>query len=407
MSEPELRNIPELSSADESLWELVGEYKKFSSVEESFKWLQSHKFEKYSFHFGRFNIPFFALPYVNFFIVNEMGGTIDDQKLLDALHALKQSPTYNAKAVTFWLRDLELETYSNVFAENLFLSLEEFSAKGDYLLSTLVSDPEDSERLQTGIKEMKEFQFYYSATSSMLCELGLEKYSEMFVQHGISIDLLPLMTEKQLAEIGVSNARDRKRIISAIQKITAILPRNQSSNSSPPPPKRTNNNQKSNFNETTTKNSSDVSDKSVDDWLEFINGKQNNGSRKTSKKKRKRRKSTKKSPQTSFSKIESLEEEIVEHLPKKKSVVAAVVEENNHNQELEEESNCSFSRQPKGKLETLNICSPILQGEEITMDEIDNFELLDSFDAEVEEFRKRLAAASVEPSRSSIFTSID
>ena len=33
MSEPELRKIPELASSDEEIWELIGEYKKFSSVE--------------------------------------------------------------------------------------------------------------------------------------------------------------------------------------------------------------------------------------------------------------------------------------------------------------------------------------------------------------------------------------
>jgi len=64
---------------------------------ETFKWLINNNFESYSFHFARYNIPFYALPFVNFFIINEMGVTIDDDNLLNALQQLKNSATYNAK----------------------------------------------------------------------------------------------------------------------------------------------------------------------------------------------------------------------------------------------------------------------------------------------------------------------
>jgi len=140
-------------------------------------------------------------------------------------------------------------------------------------------------------------------------------------------------------------------------------------------------------------------DKSVDDWLNFINGTQNG--RKTGKKKRRRRKSTqKKSQQSASAIIEHLEEAIVEQIVNNKR--CSVVEENNHNSDLEE--NCAnVHSQKHGRLETLNICSPQLQAEVLT-EELDNFEL-DCYDAEVEAFRKRLAAASAEPS--SIFSSID
>eukprot|EP00339_Tiarina_fusa_P027709 CAMPEP_0117007622 /NCGR_PEP_ID=MMETSP0472-20121206/7444_1 /TAXON_ID=693140 ORGANISM="Tiarina fusus, Strain LIS" /NCGR_SAMPLE_ID=MMETSP0472 /ASSEMBLY_ACC=CAM_ASM_000603 /LENGTH=330 /DNA_ID=CAMNT_0004709459 /DNA_START=209 /DNA_END=1198 /DNA_ORIENTATION=- len=266
MSEPELRKIPELKNAGEELWDLVGDYKKFSSVEESFKWLRAHNFEKYSFHFGRYNIPFYALPFVNFFIINEMGGTIEDQQLLDALHKLKESPTYNAKAVTFWLRDLELETYSTVFAKNNLNSLELFSANEyDSFIQNLANNPADTEKLQTGINEMKEFQFYYTATSSMLRELGLEKYCDMFVKHGISIDLLPLMTDAQLIDIGVNSVGDRARILKAIKKINSYFP-NECSNSSAPRPS------KQNLFSKNVAATNETADKSVDDWLQFING---------------------------------------------------------------------------------------------------------------------------------------
>ena len=79
------------------LFECFQKYKNFSSVEgiphlsflsslhisflieETFTWLRSNGFQKYSFHFARYNIPFYALPFVNFFIIDEMGVTHDDQ----------------------------------------------------------------------------------------------------------------------------------------------------------------------------------------------------------------------------------------------------------------------------------------------------------------------------------------
>lgn len=80
------------------LEEMIDDYKGFSSVEvscvvcegcflrvitlvfqETFHWLRRNGFEKYAFHFARYNIPFYALPCVNFFIIDEMGVTHDDQ----------------------------------------------------------------------------------------------------------------------------------------------------------------------------------------------------------------------------------------------------------------------------------------------------------------------------------------
>ena len=76
-------------------------------------------------------------------------------------------------AVTFWLRDLELENYSTLFSRNGFDSLDKFSSLEEDLVSEFIDDPVDIEKLKTGIREMKEFQFYYTATSTLLRELGM------------------------------------------------------------------------------------------------------------------------------------------------------------------------------------------------------------------------------------------
>jgi cobyrinic acid a,c-diamide synthase len=68
-----------------------------------------------------------------------------------------------------------MEKYNVVFAKNSFHSLEHYTALDDKAVDMLISLPNDREKMKTGIREMKEFQFYYTATSSLLQELGMEK----------------------------------------------------------------------------------------------------------------------------------------------------------------------------------------------------------------------------------------
>jgi len=73
------------------------------------------------------------------------------------------------------LRDLELENYSTLFSRNGFDSLDKFSSLDEDLVSDFIDDKIDIDKLKTGIREMKEFQFYYTATSTLLRELGMGK----------------------------------------------------------------------------------------------------------------------------------------------------------------------------------------------------------------------------------------
>lgn len=68
-----------------------------SSAIASYNWLQAHGFEKYAFQFVRYNIPFYALPLVNFFIVGEMAVLGDNEVVLKALRELQDSPAYSVK----------------------------------------------------------------------------------------------------------------------------------------------------------------------------------------------------------------------------------------------------------------------------------------------------------------------
>lgn len=205
------------------LTEMIESYKNFSSVEETFHWLRRHGFAKYAFHFARYNIPFYALPCVNFFIIDEMGVTHDDQLLLQALQALK-TQNFDARAVAFWLRDLELERYNVFFARAGLFTFDAITKLSDSEVERLVDVAADRQKLKTGLLEMQEFQFYYLATASLLQELGMDRYSQLFALHGISIDVLPYLTEPQLIEMGISSKADRKHILAAIAKIKLEIP---------------------------------------------------------------------------------------------------------------------------------------------------------------------------------------
>jgi hypothetical protein len=54
----------------------------------------------------RYEVPFYALPLVNFFIIDEMGVTNQDKELLSALQSLEFSPAYAVKGnqnCTWWV----------------------------------------------------------------------------------------------------------------------------------------------------------------------------------------------------------------------------------------------------------------------------------------------------------------
>lgn len=159
------------------------------------------------------------------------------------MQALK-TQNFDARAVAFWLRDLELERYNVFFARAGLFTFDAITKLSDaeseffffcflcfVLLALLISsaverlvDGADRQKLKTGLLEMQEFQFYYLATASLLQELGMDRYSQLFALHGISIDVLPYLSEQQLIEMGITSKLDRKHILAAIAKIKLEIP---------------------------------------------------------------------------------------------------------------------------------------------------------------------------------------
>ena len=76
--------------------EIVKQYGVYSSVGATEEWLQANGFEECAFAFVRYNIPFYSLPLVNYFIVVDMG-IVRCNELIAALERLRHSPTYNVK----------------------------------------------------------------------------------------------------------------------------------------------------------------------------------------------------------------------------------------------------------------------------------------------------------------------
>jgi len=188
--------------------------------------MQVYGFVKYSLEFVRYNIPFYALPLVNFFIINEMGISSDDRLLFNALKRLQFSPAYNVKAIAYWLRDLEMEEYSLVFASELGVNfIESLPLLTTHKVEELIHDPTHREKMKRAVHDMRDFQFYYSATAALLQEPVVQKYSSHFVNHGISVDVLPLLTAADLAGIGIADQTDLDTIVNIIGKLKEELPK--------------------------------------------------------------------------------------------------------------------------------------------------------------------------------------
>eukprot|EP01090_Pellita_catalonica_P000194 TRINITY_DN10138_c0_g1_i3.p1 TRINITY_DN10138_c0_g1~~TRINITY_DN10138_c0_g1_i3.p1 ORF type:complete len:476 (+),score=84.37 TRINITY_DN10138_c0_g1_i3:325-1752(+) len=203
-------------------------YNEYSSAEATFMWLREQGMEQYSYQFARYNIPFYALPLVNFFIIDEMGISGENKVLLEALEDLKKSPCYLVKAMSLWLRDLELEHYALSFAANLMVSfLESLTILNEFTIDKLIfrhaGYKEARGRIKAAVQEMKEVQFYYSASAALLNDAVLEKYYKFFTDRNISIALLPLLTEQNLIDMGLG-APARAELLRSIQRIREEIP---------------------------------------------------------------------------------------------------------------------------------------------------------------------------------------
>ena len=306
-----------------------------------------------------------------------MGATQDDQILLSALQQLKNKPGYKAKAIAFWLRDLELEKYNLSFSNNQLIDLESLTRLSDDIVNSIVSDVNDSEKMKTGIQEMKEFQFYYTATASLLAELGMERYSQLFALHGISIDVLPLLTESQLVEMGICEDSDRKKILSAIKKIKSAMPSESGY-------KR----------KSESKASSEFGVKSVDEILSFIN-EEGEGKKKRKKKKKKTKGKNNAAPSTSLSSSPEEKNKTKKEVKSQSPSKSPQKKEKRGEKEKSEEKELI---QPHKELEKV---VQTLEDEEDEEEDLDP-KLKAQLDREVEEFRRRLESANTHGTKSKL-----
>ncbi len=74
--------------------------------------------------------------------------------------------------MAYWLRDLEMERYNLRFAREAIVDLEVLTMLEDRHINDLIPFVMDSRKMKEALKEMKEFQYHYSATAALLQELG-------------------------------------------------------------------------------------------------------------------------------------------------------------------------------------------------------------------------------------------
>jgi hypothetical protein len=291
--------------------------------------------------------------------------------------------------LAFWLRDLELEKYNVVFASAGFLTLASLTQLTDAEAEKLVESKSDRQKLKTGIQEMQEFQFYYLATASLLQELGMERYSQLFALHGISIDVLPFLTEKQLLEMGITSKTDRKKILAAIDKIKHDIPPHSGVwGGEDPSGKSRGGNAGANARKIQPQQPAVVEERSLDELLSFISGddqQSNKPSSASKKKKRKNRNRNKKSQAaaTTSVTVDSVAESIVSKL----EISEQQKVEQQH--QLQQEEELKTEEDEEDELEEEEEEEEELR---VSQEELDPL-MKAQVDGEVEEFRRRLEAA--------------
>lgn len=282
----------------------LGEYRNFSSIEASYRWLSENALEIYAVQFAKSNIPFYILPLVNYFVVYEMGIVIDDHRMYKRLNELRNSPAFNSLAVSLWLRDMELGSYQTRFAALDWHSLEDFSNLPLKVLLDCVDSEKDRASLESGIEELKQFLAFRNLSTDLLEQLGMDQYSELFAIHGVSLQMLPHLTDLHLECMGVSSLAERRRalgIIASLGRSSGPVRR------ALPPPATMSSHLTGTFpgwQRPTARIPSPAphgigDTKTVDEWLQFINGPEPS----PGKKKRKRRKKKKKKKSTTFPEV--------------------------------------------------------------------------------------------------------
>lgn len=61
----------------------------------------------------------------------------------------------------------------------------------------------------------QEFRFYYLATAALLEDPIMQKHAQLFAEHGVSIDVLPLLNDTHIQEMGVTDPVDRVKVLTS------------------------------------------------------------------------------------------------------------------------------------------------------------------------------------------------
>jgi SAM domain (Sterile alpha motif) len=210
-----------------TLFALVKQYRNFSSVEASYKWLVDCGHRVYALEFIRYNIPFYSLPLINFFIISEMGAVgvpRDYDALLRHFAALPRTPAYAAKAIAYWLRDLNLEHYGGAVGRRVVAGGAANFVECLPLLTVDAIDADIDDRVhrdkaRRAVADMREFHFYYSIAAALLDNDAVRRHAALLYERRVAIDTLPFLSDKQLIAIGIADATERRQFIEALAPI--------------------------------------------------------------------------------------------------------------------------------------------------------------------------------------------
>lgn len=194
---------------------------------------------------------------------------------------------------------MELGSYQNKFAALDWANLEDFSQLPIDQLFSCVTTQRDRDSLESGLQELQHFLAFRDGTAALLEQLGADRYSELFALHGVSVQMVPYLTELHLECMGITSAAERKRALAVISSLGQLgggeaqapaqlmlggLQPSQLGSSFPGWHQRPTGRIPS----TSTPGIGDT--RTVDEWLRFINGAEASPGKKKRKRKRKKKK---------------------------------------------------------------------------------------------------------------------
>lgn len=118
--------------------------------------------------------------------------------------------------MAYWLRDLDLQQYTLVFAKNLLVDfIEAQTILTDATIAQLIQNEQHRGLMKRAVDDIRKLKAYFAITDSFLTDRIIEKYSDVFAAYGRPLTSSSL-NHDQLKDMGITDEKDLKVIVASL-----------------------------------------------------------------------------------------------------------------------------------------------------------------------------------------------